>query len=358
MVNNLVSLFFLVLMSSYADRLNAQNIVRNPGFEENTGCPGASVFLTNTKHWSSVQNHQGTPDLFWKDCAYNGIGKNRMAPNQLPKAGEGFIGLFCAGDDLREYCTTELSEAMKAGEIYAVEFWVRPAAGYGTGINSFSAHFSQDAIVGQGNLRSLPLEPHITNLEDRMLNDTSKWVSISGEYTAIGGEKYLTLGNFRNDGSTKREVFNNACIRPDRSYILLDEVTVVKVSDVQEVTPVDTSIVVPVISINTKIRDVYYAKSNQLSIEVWDNNVEDGDSVRILLNEKALSEGLGIKKRTQTLKFELSQNDNLLVIQALNLGSRPPNTLALKITDGKSSKKIMFTTDLKNAQAIKVILKD
>jgi|GEM_PF-1350459 hypothetical protein len=358
MVNKLVSLYFLVLLSCCAHQLNAQNIVRNSGFEENTGCPGATVFLNNTKYWSSVQNHQGTPDLFWKDCVYNGIGKNRIAPNQLPKAGEGFIGLFCAGDDLREFCTTELSEPMKEGEIYSVEFWVRPAAGYGTGINSFSAHFSQEAIEGQGNLRALRLEPHITNPEDRMLNDTSKWVSISGEYTAKGGEKYITLGNFRNDGSTKKEIFNNACIRPDRSYMLLDEVSVLKTSEPQKVDPVDSLVIVPKTELNVKIRDVFYARSNQLTIEVWDNNVEDGDSVRILINGNVLTEGIGIKKTVQTLNFGLSGNDNLLVVHALNIGSRPPNTLALKITDGKSSKRIIFTTDLKNAQAIKVILKN
>jgi len=334
-----------------------QNLVRNPGFEDNIGCPGASIFLTNTKHWSPVDNHGGTPDLYLKDCPYNGIVNNQMAPGQAPKLGEGFIGMFCGGDDLREYCTTELEKELVAGVVYSVEYWIRPAAGYGTAINSFGAHFSKDPVKGDGNLRVLRLTSHIGFPEDQILNDYEQWFTVKGEYTAIGGEKYLTLGNFKNDAQTKREVIKQACIRPDRSYVLLDEVSVTA-KNIQPVQPLDTIKETIRPELKYSVRDVFYAKSKNIKLEIWDNNVEDGDSVRIYLDDQIIENEIGITKKAKTFSQLLSEQNSVLIIQALNLGSRPPNTLALRISDGINTKQMVISTDLKNAQALKIILKD
>jgi hypothetical protein len=348
---------FIVFITSilFSWITNAQNLVQNPGFEDNTGCPGPFVFLNNTKFWSGVENHNGTPDLFWKDFGYNGIGKrNSMAMDQLPKDGEGFIGMFCCGDNLREYATTQLKEPMIAGKNYTIEFWVRPAVGYGTAINSFGAHFSTSPIVGNGGLAPLQLEEHVGNSKDRTLSDTSNWTLISGSYTAMRGESFMTLGNFKTDNETVKQIIKVNCIRSDRSYLLLDQVSVRLSEDTEQLLVKDTSAIK---KIQRVTKDVYHTQTKDISLQYWDHNIEDGDSITILLNDEIIAENLAIKKQIQTLTLALDEGDNFIDVHALNLGVKPPNTVAIRLSDGKTEKKIIISSNLTVSQAIKIVYK-
>ncbi len=69
-----------LIMTLFLNPSYTQNLVPNPSFENNTGCPGPIVFLTNTVDWFSIPDHSGTPYLFWKNCGYNGTEpRNTMA---------------------------------------------------------------------------------------------------------------------------------------------------------------------------------------------------------------------------------------------------------------------------------------
>ncbi len=70
------------------------NLIPNPGFELNTGCPCASVYLQNTNNWHRIENHKGTPDYYYGNCDYHGI-INPMAPENLPFEGSGYVGNIC-----------------------------------------------------------------------------------------------------------------------------------------------------------------------------------------------------------------------------------------------------------------------
>lgn len=351
-----IIVFWIFLVANvYHQNILGQNLIQNPSFEDNTGCPGPFVFLNNTKFWSGVENHNGTPDLFWKDCEYNGIGKrNSMATDQLPKEGEGFIGMFCCGDNLREYSSSQLKEPMIAGKNYTVELWVRPAVGYGTAINSFAAHFSTTPVIGNGGLAPIQLEEHIGNSKDRILSDTSNWTLISGNYTALGGENYITLGNFKTDNETTKQIIKINCIRSDRSYILLDQVSVKLAEDPEPIFAIDS---IAVKKFQRVTKDVFYTQTKDISLQYWDHNIEDGDSITILLNDEIIADNLAIKKRIQTLTLTLDEGDNYFEVQALNLGIKPPNTVAIRISDGHSEKKIILSSSLTVSQAIKIVYK-
>lgn len=331
--------------------LVAQNLVSNPSFEDNIGCPGPDIFLKNTKNWFSLENHSGTPDLFWKDCGYNGIGShNSMAHDQLPKDGLAFIGMFTCGDGLREYCYTELKEPMIAGENYKVSYWISPAAGYGTAINSFGAHFSTAPVHGKGDLKYLPLVEHIGFPNDHLLSDTNVWTLVEGNYTALGGERYLTFGNFRSDNETQKQVIQTNCIRSDRSYILLDLVSVVHSSP-------NPPVLLSEMKENQRItRSVFYAKSNAIQIQLWDHNRVDGDSITLLLNGSVLEQNIPINKQVKSFNITLNEQVNYIEIQALNLGLITPNTVALRVSDGHSEKKIILSSTLTVSEAIKLVV--
>ncbi len=59
------------------------------------------------------------------------------------------------------------------------------------------------------------------------LNDTINWLKVSGTYTALGGEEYITIGNFSIDSSTDTiNIQNNLC---SGSYYFIEDVRVEKI---------------------------------------------------------------------------------------------------------------------------------
>lgn len=359
-VFSLFSLSFLGSLLLLPISGNSQNLVPNPGFEDNIGCPGPFVYLTNTKNWKSVENHSGTPDLFWSNCPYNGIGeKNLMAKNQLPYDGIGFIGMFSHGDKLREYCTVQLTELLEKGKTYQVEFWVRPANGYGTAINSFGLHFSKTEVKSEtsGSLAFLPLKEHIFNPPERFLSDTTKWVSISGEYLAEGGEQFITIGNFRRDEETKSLVFKENCIRSDRSYMLIDGISIEKKEKKENtnVPFVKDSTELSVKKMPIIVKDVFYAKNSSVSIHLWDHNLEDGDSIDVSLNEQIILSKFRLTKEMYKLQINVKDSISIISVKALNLGKKPPNTVSIRISDGITSRKVVLNSNLVKSEAIKIV---
>ena len=331
----------------------AQNLVPNPGFESNTGCPGPSVFLQHTEHWSGIDNHGGTPDLYRSDCPYNRVGETQMAPGQYPREGKCFIGLFTRGDELREYCTVELLEPLVKGQTYLVEYWVRPATGYGTVINSFGLHFSMERVQGPSSrsLNHVPLVEHISNPTERMLSDTAAWTAISGKYTAEGGERYITLGNFRGDADTRGRVIKENCIRPDRSYLLIDQVSV----KAEVSTPPNPPVATGTDTLSTTVVSKFVSDSPYLTVHIWDHKEIDGDIINILLNDRIVLRAYTIRRRKKKLKIPLAPGSNTLSLQALNLGSIPPNTAAITLSDSHHKRNFVLNSTLQQSEAIEIV---
>jgi len=50
--------------------------------------------------------------------------------------------------------------------------------------------------------------------------------------------------------------------------------------------------------------------------------------------------------------------DNYLVMYAHNVGLRPPNTAAVVIYDGVTSRRAILTSDLKNCEAVKLRVRE
>lgn len=343
---------------------SGQNLINNPGFEEVTDCPSASAYLKNVTGWNGLLNHKGTPDQFYGDCEYNGL-ENSMARGQRPYDGIGYIGCFAFGDNLREYFTSTLLEPMVKDSIYSLEFYVLPASGYGTMINSFGVHFSREAPKGNNDLKVVPLEEHIGNPEGRIIKDTIHWTKISGSYTAKGGERYVSFGNFRSDANTQHFMIKENCIRNDRSYMLVDGVKVVQGEFSDS----------PIISkqhdcnlqkdSNTYIdeRPITLDKSftttkHKIRISIWDDKRMDGDSVHLLINDSLLLKNHLITKRPVYIELSLEPGEHLLKLVALNLGDIPPNTAAIKITDYSRQRTFVLKSDMISTEGIRIIIQE
>ena len=95
--------------------------------------------------------------------------------------------------------------------------------------------------------------------------------------------------------------------------------------------------------------------SDSLVFTLYDNGDVDGDTVSVLMNGQILFSRQGLTTRANS-KTVYTNNGNLdsimLVMYAENLGSIPPNTGLLMVTDGAATYYVRFTADLQNNAAI------
>lgn len=91
------------------------------------------------------------------------------------------------------------------------------------------------------------------------------------------------------------------------------------------------------ISKDTYLGDVYLGDiitlSKNTQILLRDFGQEDGDFVRILVNDEEIISGLMLKNRFFTLNLPLQEGFNKIEFQALNQGTLYPNTAELRMYD-------------------------
>ena len=95
---------------------------------------------------------------------------------------------------------------------------------------------------------------------------------------------------------------------------------------------------------NEKLLGSIVATAKQLKLAIWDDAVEDGDSISININGKWIEKGLPVKKKPQFISITLQPGPNTITFVGDNLGSIPPNTSVLEIIDGKKRKSFMLAT--------------
>jgi gliding motility-associated-like protein len=214
--------YLFIILTFYS---KAQNLVPNYSFENYSACPS----LTNNQitlaiPWTSATATCSTD--YFNACSTIFNVPNYPAGYQLAKTGEAYAGLyFLQTPEYREYLQIKLDSVLKSNKCYYVEFYVNLGDGMPSAVNNISANLSINQPVGiEGVL--IPLTPHILNIGNPIINDSINWVKISGYYTALGGEQYLTIGNFFNDVNTNimGPLPNNAV-----AYYFVDDVTVEEV---------------------------------------------------------------------------------------------------------------------------------
>ena len=96
------------------------------------------------------------------------------------------------------------------------------------------------------------------------------------------------------------------------------------------------------------------SKSQQLTFAIWDDAVEDGDSISLSINNKWIVRGFPVLKKPQYLTVTLQPGPNEITFMADNLGSIIPNTSVLEVIDGKKRKSFFIETDLDTNNLIKI----
>jgi len=210
--------------------LEAQNLVPNGSFEDTLHCPDNGGQLDVAFPWHTPTT--GSPDYF-NQCGiagYVGVPSNFLGL-QSAKTGEGYAGFLAygtSGVSYREYLQVQLTDSLEQGKEYCVQFFVNLSDVNPTytrvAITEIGLFFSNTAVTST-NIQPLPYVPQIISPSGIYLSNTIQWMEVSGIYTAVGGEKHFTIGNFKDDINTDTIVLLNSS--SPQAYYYIDDVSVI-----------------------------------------------------------------------------------------------------------------------------------
>jgi outer membrane protein OmpA-like peptidoglycan-associated protein len=189
----------------------AQNLVKNPSFEEYVNCPKRlGNFEADVVHWSTPT--EGSTDYFNACSVAMGTPKN-FNGTQPADFGTGYAGLYLyAPDDYREYLQAELSKTLVKGKKYQVSFYVSLAERSDFAIKEFGVLFSKDMMMISGKKELSKKKMYQQKGNDfnfmeigysNFYSDTKDWILVHTTFTAKGTERYLTMGNFKTNARTR-----------------------------------------------------------------------------------------------------------------------------------------------------------
>ncbi len=110
---------------------------------------------------------------------------------------------------------------------------------------------------------------------------------------------------------------------------------------------------------SNNILKIIEVENESIRIDLYDNGEVDGDSVSLFLNGKLVVAGKKLTTKPLSIRvpFEELEDENELVMYADNLGSIPPNTALMIVTDGTKRYEVRITSDLQKSGTIKFVKK-
>ncbi|HAO46428.1 MAG TPA: N-acetylmuramoyl-L-alanine amidase [Ferruginibacter sp.] len=104
---------------------------------------------------------------------------------------------------------------------------------------------------------------------------------------------------------------------------------------------------------------VLEVKSNKIKVDLFDDGEIDNDIVSVYFNNALVVDKKSITAQAHSFTLSLAPGKtNELVLVAENLGSIPPNTALMIITDGTSRHEVRLSADLKNNALVRFELKN
>lgn len=104
----------------------------------------------------------------------------------------------------------------------------------------------------------------------------------------------------------------------------------------------------------TKSDQSFYFETDSLLLTLYDNGEVDGDTVTVLMNGNIIFSKVGLttKANSKTIYIPSNTDSVNLVMYAESLGSIPPNSGLMVVTDGEKRYDVRFSADLKTNSGI------
>jgi outer membrane protein OmpA-like peptidoglycan-associated protein len=199
-----IALLNLITLSAFAQ---PENLVENGSFEAIDGKVKKLASIANATGWSSPTGV--TADLFLPGKVPEINTPENVYGKEDAKEGKNYAGIvaYSVQNKMpRSYLTTKLTTPLKKGMRYCVKFYVSLAEASKYASNQVGMNFSKKAFSTEDKsiIKDVAHILHATN-DTKKLNQIYNWMEICGTYEALGGEKFLTIGNFSADDKTSSE---------------------------------------------------------------------------------------------------------------------------------------------------------
>jgi hypothetical protein len=225
--------FYLFFFVAFVVNSQAQELVPNGRFNYSNPCSPQS--LSSPVSLDPWTYHYGSPDFFHPCFPTDWSVPTSYWGGVEAFIGEGYSGLTTIGyaGSVREIISVELLSALDEGVDYHCSFWVSMMDSAWYASKNIGACFSEN--IPPNNLQGLlALEPQVRYEGAEFLTDKEGWMRVEGSFTAIGGERYLTIGNFDTDEETDTLfVEGGGAFRPDQpnffrlAYYYIDGVSLI-----------------------------------------------------------------------------------------------------------------------------------
>ena len=203
------------------------NLVPNYSLDTFSACPNNSSQISYASPWGDANG--GSTDYFNSCSSVLPVPFFNYNYSHNSHSGSGMAGawMYQVNGNYREYLQVQLIDTLEAGVSYWIEFYVLLSHGMGYGVNNVGAYLSSNAIQqpGAGVVIST-VTPQIQLPGNPVILDTMQWTRISACYQAIGGERFVTIGNFYDDVNTDTA---SAMGNYQGSYYFIDDIGITKV---------------------------------------------------------------------------------------------------------------------------------
>lgn len=262
-----------LLLFSAAFVCFGQNLLPNPDFE-NANCNDAGIGQYGSQQFFALEEwfrpfSSGTPNYF--NSCYNDNAPSIGIPSNIfgfedAFNGDGYVGLGLyepessngLANEVQEFLSNEFSEPLIAGMEYRLSFWLSLSDSSSYKTNRLSAYFTEELYEVEyldETFEAIFVPDY--QLEILGLHEVSKdgWYYFEGTYVALGGERFITIGEFENNDNIDA-IYLGEFQSAEYAYYYMDGVQLVS-------------------------NGVSVKESVESSLEIWPNPVSRGGVLNI-----------------------------------------------------------------------------
>ncbi len=250
-MNRLIKTTLILYLLTFSFYLYSQtnNLVMNPGFEEDSFCTdlGDGIWSGCAKYWTSpsyqgpyyfnICSNEDTSIINDTRTPYNIFGYS-FPHNGIAYVGFGLYSQLGDGHSARQYIQGTLVKPLVNNKYYGVKYYLSLGETLYGGpkkfcIDNVGFAFYNNKIYYDTLDEELPLTPQYQNTIGNVLSVSNGWQKVEGSFMASGGERYFTIGNFQNNANTRiYDCFMNGAgpMEPGELGYYIDDISVIDTS--------------------------------------------------------------------------------------------------------------------------------